>query len=306
MRASTTVALVGCGLWGRNILRELRHFGVRAYVADPREDCRAAAMALGADAAFEAAERLPATQGIIVATPASTHAQVVISLCDRGVPIMVEKPLTTSVDDAARLVEIVGARVFVMHIWRYHPGVRMLAAIAQSRELGEVHGLRSVRANWRSPRTDVDTVWTMAPHDLSLSLAVLGQIPEVRYAVPELLGGRAVGLVAVLGEKPWVVMEVSNRYRDKRREVRLHCREGVAVLPDADCGYLEITRDGDPNVAYDSRTERRPYDPTPPLRLELADFLDYLNGGDAPCTDAHEGLAVVTAVAALRRCAGLD
>jgi len=46
---------------------------------------------------------------------------------------VVEKPLTTSVDDAARLVEIVGARVFVMHIWRYHPGVRMLAAIAQSR-----------------------------------------------------------------------------------------------------------------------------------------------------------------------------
>jgi predicted dehydrogenase len=142
-----------------------------------------------------------------------------------------------------------GPRLFVGHIWCYHPGVEALAAIARSGELGPVHGLRSTRTNWTSPRTDVDSSWNLAPHDIALAQFILGEIPPPRFALAERLDGRCVGLIGILGspdqknsDLPWAVFEVSNRHREKRREVRLHCRDGVAVLPDADTGHIEITR----------------------------------------------------------------
>src|SRR5262245_47248432 len=85
------VGLVGCGRWGRNILRDLASLGARVVVADPSEPARRAAIAGGALAAVPAADELPEVDGLVVATPASTHAAVIEPLLPRGVPVFVEK-----------------------------------------------------------------------------------------------------------------------------------------------------------------------------------------------------------------------
>jgi predicted dehydrogenase len=272
-------------------------------VVDPDPGSREQARSLGARQVFAAAEALPAVDGIVVATPATTHASVLPALLARGVPVGCEKPLTTDPASARALCEAAPERLFVLHNWRYHPGIALLAEIARAGELGPVHGLRTFRANWTSPRTDTDSVWTLAPHDLSIAIAVLGEIPEARSALAEVHDGRPVGLVALLGDAPWLVLEVSTRYADKRREVRLHCRDGVAVLPDVDGTHLEIARGGptDPKP----RLERRPFDPEPPLARELRLFVEHLAGGPPLPTSAAEGLAVVTALARLRQLAGV-
>jgi predicted dehydrogenase len=305
VRRGTNIGLIGCGLWGRNILRELQHLGVRVVVAESGPENRATANSAGAEAVVATVGELPQVDGFIVATPASTHAGIAASLLSRDVPVFVEKPLTTSVAEAEQLAETGAGRLFVMHIWRYHPGVQLLAEIARSGELGPVHGLRSTRANWRSPRLDVDTVWNLAPHDLTLTLAVLGKIPQPRFALAEMLDGRAVGIVAVLGEIPWAVFELSNRYRDKRREVRLHCRDGVAVMANPDNNEIELIREGDLSIPFNSRTEKINYAVESPLRRELQAFIEHLAGGPPPPTGVEEGVAVVKAVAEIRRLAGL-
>ena len=303
-QARPAIGLVGCGVWGRNILRDLRALGAIVFVADPCSESRERALALGAEAAVESPEALPDLDGLIVASPATTHARVIESLLARGVPVFAEKPLTTDVASARRLVELGRDLLFVMHVWRYHPGIALLSEIARSGEFGPVHGLRTVRTGWTSSRTDTDSIWTLAPHDLSIAIGVLGAIPPAHSAVAEILEGRPVGLVAILGDSPWFVIEVSNRYRGKRREVRLHCRDGVAVLPHGESDFLEIIRsseEGDgPSV------ERRRIDPEPALARELRVFLEHLAGGPPPPTDAAEGLAVVAGVARLRALAGVS
>jgi predicted dehydrogenase len=110
-------------------------------------------------------------------------------------------------------------------------------------------------------------------------------------------------MTAFLGDNPWQEFIVSNRYAGKRREVRLHCRDGVAVLADPDQGFVEIVR-GDAASAR-PEIEKRAYPPETALSRELAAFLGHVAGGASPKSDAIEGLAVVQTIIELRRLAGL-
>lgn len=299
-----TVGLVGCGIWGRLVLRDLLTLGVDVVVADPDAAARASAAAGGARVVAAVAS-LPVVDAVVVATPATTHASVVDALLPRGVPMLVEKPLATSIADAERLVVRGEGRLFVGHTWRYHPGVEALGDIARSGELGPVLGLRSTRANWTSPRTDVDSIWNLAPHDLTLAIEILGRIPGPRAAVAEIHDGRAVGMSALLGGDPWQAFDVSNRYRDKRREIRLHARDGVAVMSDPEAGHLEITMGGATSAASTAARVERAYSSKSALIRELSAFLGFVDGGLPPKSTAAEGLDVVKAIVRLRMLAGL-
>ena len=299
-----TIGLVGCGLWGKLVLRDLLTLGVGVVAADVDPAARAAAEKAGVAAVANAAE-LPAVDGLIVATPAVTHARVVADLLSRAVPVLVEKPFTTNTAEAEFLARQGGSRLFVGHTWRYHPGVQLLGEIARSGEIGPVVGLRSTRTNWTSPRTDVDSIWNLAPHDLTLAIEILGSIPAPRGAVAEVHDGRAVGMTALLGDEPWLVFDVSNRYRDKRREVRVHGRGGVAVMTDPDSGHIEITLGDLASAPSAAVNEVRAFSTESALRRELAAFLNFLDGGPPPKSSTAEGVEVVRCVARLRELAGL-
>lgn len=284
----TRVGLVGCGRWGRNILRDLRDLGVEVVVVDPS----------GAHGALRDLAQLPAVDGVVVATPASTHASVVGALLERGVSIFCEKPFTTDVAAARDLVARGGDWIHLMHVWRYHPGIELLGALTRSGALGAVHGVRSTRVNGPSPRLDTDPVWTLVPHDLTVAVEVLGYVPEPRAAVADVVAGRPLALWGLCGHDPWLVVEASTRHREKRREVRVHGEDAVAVLADDASTSVRVERG--------TTIEEHPFDPEPPLRRELAAFVAHLEGGPPPKSDAAEGLAVVEAVQALRDRAGLE
>src|SRR5215470_677051 len=112
------VGLIGCGRWGRNILRDLRTCGAETLVVTPSEDDRVAALAGGAASVCADLGELPAVSGYVVATPSTTHAEIVERLLPAGRPIFVEKPMTTTMESAARLARLGGDRLYVMHKWR--------------------------------------------------------------------------------------------------------------------------------------------------------------------------------------------
>jgi hypothetical protein len=151
----------------------------------------------------------------------------------------------------------------------------------------------------------VDTIWNLAPHDLTLAIEILGHLPDARAAVAELHDGRAVGMTALLGSQPWLIFDVSNRYRDKRREVRVHGTAGVAVMTDPDARCIEITH-GDGHHAPDGmNVERRMFSGDSALTRQLTAFLIFLDGGAPPKSPAAEGVAVVRCLVRLRELAGL-
>ncbi|WP_288373747.1 Gfo/Idh/MocA family oxidoreductase [uncultured Algoriphagus sp.] len=294
------VGLVGFGIWGRNILRDLISIGVKVLVFDPEESKKKEASELGASffsTNWNASHQVDAW---IISSPAITHFEVLIDLIPSDKPIFVEKPLTCSLEEAIELEKYVDRPIFVMHNWRYHGGIKLLSEIVKSGELGDLRFFKSNRCNWTSPRSDVDSVWTLIPHDITIAYSILGHFPEPISAVEETYRGIARGMTAILGKSIPCVFEVSNRYFDKRREVRLHFEKGVAVLPDEKVDYIEIYFGDDRSKPDSVQMEKRKFEARAPLFEELSQFIDFLGGGKEPPTSLSEGIMVIKTIARLK------
>lgn len=298
-----TIGLIGCGIWGQKILRDLVSLQVQIWVVDNDPKKLQIAHQMGATKTFLITPKDQLPDGWVISTPASTHHDVLMELFPLGKPIYVEKPLTCCAGEANLLLEKASVPVFVMHNWRYHQGVQLLTQIAQSKELGDLIFMKSNRCNWTSPRSDVDSVWTLIPHDITIAYTILGYFPEPLAAVVEEYQGVQRGMTAFLGKNPSCVMEVSNRYADKRREIRLHFTEGVAVLKNEIVDHIEIYHGDDQSKPEDMRIEIRKFDPIPPLLEELKSFTKYLQGGPEPLTPLAEGVEVIRIIDQLKKIA---
>ncbi|KAA3632808.1 MAG: gfo/Idh/MocA family oxidoreductase [Proteobacteria bacterium] len=295
------IALVGMGVWGIKIAERLLSGGVTLDVIDLDPTARESAQRLGARSVSDQLEMAADIHGIVIATPSTSHFHLIRTLAGAGIPIFVEKPLTTNVRQARGLTRLESTPVFVMHTWLYHPGIELMSAIAANRDLGELLYLRTIRTGWTSPRKDTDTVWNLLPHDLTIARAILGYYPEPTHATAELHDGVARGMVCVFGHRPFVATEISNRYMDRRREVRLHFERGIVVLPDEKTTHIDIYR-GDHRSEMDEIIhERRKFSLKPdPLECELAAFLRYLKGGPEPQSSLADGVEVVERIEKVR------
>ncbi len=298
------VGLAGCGAWGRFILRDLVALGCEVSVVARSDRSRQFADEGGATRVTASLAELPDVDGIVVATPTTTHAEVVDEALGRGVPIYVEKPLTNDPDEAERLAATAPDSLFVMDKWRYHPGVELLGAIARDGQLGRVIGVRTTRVGWGNPHHDVDAVWILAPHDLSIGLEILGALPPAINAVADASNGAVNGLVGFLGGDPWLVFEVSARAAERRRQVMLVCEDGIAVLADGYSEEVRIVRGAAPEET-NVPVETRPISTELPLLRELRAFVEHLDGGPPPRSSAAEGAEIVRTISGLRSLAGL-
>ncbi|GAB4023653.1 hypothetical protein GCM10028808_74530 [Spirosoma migulaei] len=295
------IGLIGCGLWGQLILKTLTELAVTVTVCDTDPDIRRQALQLGALNATAFVDTLLSVDGLIIATPASTHCAVLEQIAPFGKPIYVEKPLAISYQEALRIGRLPLPPTFMMHIWRYHPGIELLQKISQSGELGELVLLKTTRYNWTSPRTDTDTLRTLTPHDLSILLHILGQVPTPKAALAERHNGQIRGLTVLMGDKPGCIIDVSTRYSDKRREVRLHGTAGVAVLADERASAVDIWYGTDQTSISQRQHERRLFDSTTPLQLELSAFIGYLQGGPPPISPLKEGIELMRILEEIER-----
>ena len=301
----TKVGLIGCGEWGKYILRDLKLLGCHVTVVSISKKSRAFALENNADSIVDCVTQLKDIDGVIIATPVTTHFSVINQISCLSVPIFVEKPMTANLAEAEQLASELSDRLFVMHKWRYHSGIRALAEIAATKELGKVLGLRTNRMNWGNHHDDIDMIWTCLPHDLSITIEILGSIPKPRSAVALEWNNEAIELLCVLGESPWNVIEISSARTEVNREIRLECEEGIAVLKDGYAEQIEIYHKQYWGLDPQKHTEQRSFVLEMPLMSELRDFISYLHGGPRPKCDAQEGLAVVRAITELRNLAAI-
>jgi predicted dehydrogenase len=291
-RSGPTIGLVGCGKWGRLVLRDLVALGAQVTVAATGERAQHAAAA-GAISVVSHLDRLPVVEGIVVVTPTSTHADVIAALLPRQVPIYCEKPLCNDRHRAEQLAVAGRGLVFVMDKWRYHKGVQALAAIARSQELGPVVGLRTCRVGWGHPYADVDCVWTLAPHELSIAAEILGALPTARAAVADRGTEGALGMASLsdLPNGQWHA---------------LVCRDGSADLADSYSTCLTIVNTPPAHSkTREPHSVERAIATDMPLLTELDAFLQYLRGGPPPKSEVAEAAEAVARIADLRSLAGI-
>ena len=184
------VAVVGCGYWGRNLVRNFARLGALGVVADTvpgRADEAAHKYDVPALAYAEALAD-PSISAVVLATPAEQHAEMALKALAAGKHVFVEKPLALAVGDGERVLraaKAVGRRVMVGHLLQYHPAFLKLLELTQAGELGRLQYIYSNRLNLGRIRRGENVFWSFAPHDISMILALAGEAPaRVRASAP--------------------------------------------------------------------------------------------------------------------------
>jgi predicted dehydrogenase len=183
------VALIGCGRWGRNLARVLARLGALHVIVDTASEALAPyAAELGVhvvddlDAAFAAD-----IDAVVIAAPAVDHAHLARRALEAGKPVFVEKPLALELDDAEALAALASERgltLMVGHLLQYHPAFVALKTLVENGEIGELRHITSHRLNPGAIRTEENALWSMAPHDFSMILALTAGEPTHVSTLP--------------------------------------------------------------------------------------------------------------------------
>jgi predicted dehydrogenase len=317
------VLLAGAGRWGTNIARSLRDVPgaeLRA-LCDPdlgRSETLRALAASGSEAPAvfaELGQALEHADAVIVAAPDALHVPLALAALRAGKHVLVEKPLALAVADAERLLAAARAErrvLMVGHILNYHPTIERLEAELRSGRLGRPLLVQTERFIER-PEPGVDAWWSLAPHDLSLSLRLLGEGRLLWAARSGSAEARAC-LVHESGAEARLHM-AHGPGRARRRRLLLAGSDATLVFDDglsgseltlwsalAPCALPARSPGSDARSFAPSerlldgaeRLAELPVESGPrPLVRELRHFVEAIVQGSTPRTDAHEGLAVV-------------
>src|SRR5690606_31779728 len=176
------IAVLGCGYWGSNHIRTLKSLGALYAVSDANaaraegfaseQEC----LAIAPDELFERQD----IDAIVMAWPPQYHADAAIRAVESGKDVLVEKPIALNVADAERAVATARARnrIFMVgHVLRFHPAFEKLKELIDTGELGTIKYIHSHRLGLGKFHTESDALWDLAPHDLSMILAITGAAP---------------------------------------------------------------------------------------------------------------------------------
>lgn len=302
---SLRVGLVGCGRWGRHILRDLLSLGAEVQVTCLSDATAAQARHAGAREAGRALPDPETTDAYVVATPTATHAEVLETLVSTGRPIYVEKPMTADAASARRLADAAPSRLFVMDKWRYHPAIEAMRRQVADGSVGEVLAIKTSRWQWSSPHLDVSPLWILAPHDLSIALHVLGRIPPLRHAFAMVPGRPELGLAAVLADDgAQVTIDIGVAAPEHRRRCLVVGSKASLELTDAYDDRLLVRRGAPGDSA--AAAEVLQVGAEMPLLAELRAFLAHVRGeGPPPLSSARDGADIVERLSEIEAALGL-
>lgn len=313
MKTNPAIAVIGCGYWGLNHIRTLSGLGALHAVADAdmaRAEAVAAQFNVAAmtpDAVYDA----PAIDAIVLALPPQFHAQNALRAIAAGKHVLVEKPIALNVADAEQVVaagKAAGLTVMTGHVLRFHPAFEILAEMVARGDLGTIRYIHSHRVGLGKFHAENDALWDIAPHDLSLILALTGEEPsDVRgegTAVLNHLSDFAhLHLTFPGGIRSHVFASRLNPYRERRLTVigdkAMAVFDDVAPWREKLAIYdHKVWKDGT-SLQFESAEPR--YIDAPegmPLTKECMHFIDCIRSGAPSRTPAEEGLAVIRILSA--------
>ncbi len=179
------VAIVGCGYWGENLVRNFSALGALRTVCDTRREALdKVATGIGpVQSVTDISDVLsdPTIDAVVIATPAARHFHLAERCLLAGKDVYVEKPLALSVADGQKLVDLAAKLnriLMVGHILEYHPAILELKKLIAGGELGRIKYIYSSRLNLGKLRTEEDILFSFAPHDISAILFLLGEFPS--------------------------------------------------------------------------------------------------------------------------------
>ena len=325
----TRVGVLGCGYWGPNHVRvfsSLRNAGARMAVAADTDATRRRHIADlypwvelvdGADALLNH----PQVDAVVVATPVHTHYEFARRALLRGKHVLVEKPFVTEVEQAEDLVETArraGRVLMVGHTFEYAAAVNQMRSMLAERLLGDILYVRSERVNLGLFQKDINVLWDLAPHDVSILLYVLQRMPTHVSAIgsAHVTVGVEDVVILTLEFGPSIMANIIVSWLDPRKVRQMTVVGNRKMLVYDDISPNEKIRIYDRGVDgpkhYDSFGEFQysyrygdivtpMVKETEPLRSECAHFLECVRTGATPRSGGEAGLNVVRVLAAAQK-----
>ena len=177
---SKTVCVIGGGRWGRNHIKTLFEMGNLGGIVESDEQELEKLLQIYPVEGFKDINDafLHEFDGFIVATPAETHYNLGREIIERGNNVLIEKPLTLSLDDSREIVELAekkNVRLMVGHLLLFHPVIRKIKELVDSGKVGQLYYLYSTRLKLGTVRTEENVFWSFAPHDISVLDFIIGK-----------------------------------------------------------------------------------------------------------------------------------
>jgi predicted dehydrogenase len=308
------IAVIGCGHWGKNLVRNFAELGALAAVCDPNAELAKHYAEQYNVNNFLFTEILKDADivGVVLAVPAPLHASLAIEAMNAGKHVYVEKPLAMNQIEAKQMIDTSidqGVQLMVGHLLQYHPIFIAVRELVASGELGGLSYIYSNRLSFGKVRSEEDVIWSFAPHDISMILSLTGEEPElVRTESASILQSNIADTatvhmkfksnlkahisvswlhpykeqkLVVIGESAMVVFDDTQPWEQKlalyRHNIDLTGEE--PNLEKSDLQYIVVAQ-------------------SEPLKNECQHFIDVVNGSLMPLTDGDEGLRVLKVLSA--------
>ncbi len=307
---SQQIAVIGCGYWGKNLVRNFAQLRVLRWICDTREASLKAQSQLYPEVQttdqFEIILNDRAVQAVVIATPAAMHYTQAKAAILSGKDVFVEKPLALHYNEGCDLVELAqthGTILMVGHILEYHPAVILLKEIIQRGELGQIWYVYSNRLNLGKVRQEENILWSFAPHDISVISSLIGSEPTVvstsggSYLQSGIVDVTVTNLLFGGGQRAHIFVSWLHPYKEQK----------LVVIGDRKMAVFDDTaREGKLRI-YDKGIEWRAGLPVPrqtaettlfleetePLRLECEHFLTCIRERIHPLTNGESALTVL-------------
>jgi predicted dehydrogenase len=319
---TTTIGIIGCGYWGPNLLRNF----AESEAAELRAICDLDVSRLavigrrypGARATTEYSELLndPGLEAVVIATPVATHYPIAREALLAGKHVLIEKPLTACVREAEELIglsERNGLTLMVDHTFVYTGAVRKIKEIVDNGELGDLLYFDSNRINLGLFQRDINVVWDLAPHDLSIMDFIIERQPEALTAIGSCHIEQGIENIA------YVMLRFADEFiahfhfnwlspvkirrtliAGTRKMILYDDIEPTEKVRVYDKGVTSNRGDSDKEAAYQTLVSYRTgdvwapkLDSTEALRYVCDEFLEAIQKSRRPLTDGAAGLRVV-------------
>src|SRR5579862_8647351 len=316
-KSRVRVAVVGVGYWGKNLVRNFHDLGALEVLCDAdataEATCKSRYQGIRFQSNYARLLADPSVNAVALATPAVTHYEMAKAALMAGKDVLVEKPLAVDVkhgEDLVRIAEQNGRILMVGHILRYHPAILKLKQLIKEGTLGKINYLYSNRLNIGKIRTEENILWSFAPHDISVMLALLNEMPERVYCHGAGHLNRDVSDVTLShfefpsGVQAHIFVSWLHPFKEQRLVVV--GSEKMAVFDDTAEHKLilyphKVEWKNRIPTAVKAQGEIVDLEPREPLRAECKHFIDCVESRTSPVSNGAEGLRVLRVLDACQR-----
>lgn len=312
------VCVVGCGHWGKNLARNFSELGHLHSICESSQERLQSFAGLYPSAhsysRLEEALANPGLHAVAIAAPAEEHSRMTLMALKAGKDVFVEKPLTLDWKDGVEMVgtaHSLGRILMVGHLLRYHPAVLKVQELVGHESFGRIEYIYSNRVSMGKIRREENALWSFAPHDISVILALTGQLPiQVAatggaYLQPNIADVTVSNLLFDRGTRAHIFVSWLHPYKEQR----------LVVIGSRQMVVFEDTRPDNKLILYDKRIEWKDgviegaktqgmsvaFDSDEPLRRECQHFIDCVRERRQPVTPGEEGVRVLQVLQACQR-----